>query len=372
MKRRSLWLCLALLVVGLVLAACGESTLDSPSPTPTGAGLPRTFAMGLSSLPSELTEESYAHTFELAASSGEVILIQRTPPWEEMLTGNLSDETVRATQRETELAEEHGLDLFVAIDPTDVAERRSQLADLPDDLRGAGFADEQVRRAFIAYAQYVAENYRPKYLALGVEINSYQQQQPEDFEHFVTVYHEAYEAVKDLSPETLVFPIFQLETLQAILPADEPYLPQWDLIGRFEPRMDLLAVSSYPSLVFSDPEQIPASYYVQLAAYTDRPIAITGMGYASGPEPNGADSGSEEQQAAFLRRALDSAQRLAMPLVVWFVGQDTTFTGAPPFDLLQHIGLLRQDGTRKAAWLEWETAARRPLAEPPSIEPSNQ
>ena len=61
-----------------------------------------------------------------------------------------------------------------------------------------------------------------------------------------------------------------------------------------------------------------------------------------------------------------------MPLVVWFVGQDPTFTGEPPFDRLLHIGLRRQDGTIKAAWLVWTAAARRPLAEASTTEPFSQ
>ena len=349
------------LLAGLVLTACGGGSQSLPPPTPTGEGPARPFALGLSSLPPELTEESYAGAFELAASAGEVILIQRTPPWQEMLSGDLSAETVQTTQREIELAEEHGLDLFVAIDPMDVSTGRSRLANLPDDLRGAGFADDDIRRAFIAYAQYVAENYQPAYLALGVDVNSYQLRQPEDFEQFVTLYHEAYEAVKALSPETVVFPVFQLEQLKGILPAAEPYLPQWRLIELFEPRLDLLAVNSFPSIVFVDPAHIPTTYYAQLAEHTEGPVAIAGMGYSSGPGPNSADDSSEEDQAAFLRLAFDSAEQLSMPLVVWFVGQDLTFTGEPLFDQLQHIGLVHQDGTSKAAWREWQAAARRPL-----------
>ena len=356
----------ALVAIALVLAACR----DGPQVTPAPDGPARTFAMGLSSLPSELTGESYAGTFELAASAGEVILIQRVPPWEELLAGGLfpPDDIAQTTQRERELAEEHGLDLFIAIDPTDATEGRSQLAGLPAALRGAGFADEEVGRAFIAYALYVAVNYRPKYLALGVEINSYQQQHPEDFEQFVTLYHEAYRRVKELSPETLIFPTFQLEELQGLLPTSEPYPPQWQLISRFEPRMDLLAVSSYPRLAFPGPNRIPPDYYRRLASYTDRPIAIAAMGYPSGPGGAGTSGGSEGQQAAFLRRALDDAEALAMPLVVWFVGRDTTFTGEAPLDLLQQIGLLRQDGTEKPAWPVWRETARRPLAEASGME----
>ena len=351
-----------LLALGLALAACGDSQSDA-SPTPTAAGATRTFAMGLSSLPPELTEESYADAFELAASTGEVILMRHTPPWEDLLTGDLSDDVIQTTQREIDLAEEHDLDIFFAIDATDVSEENGQLAGLPDDLLGTGFADEELRQALVSYAQYVALNYQPTYLALGLDVNGYQGQNPEDFEEFVTGYHEAYEAIKELSPETLVFPTFQLEELQGLLPLDEPREPQWQLIERFAPRMDLLAVSTYPGVAFSDPEQIPPDYYTQLTSYTDRPIAIAEMGYPSEAGEDGQNEGTEAQQIAFLERALDDAEQLDMPLVVWFAGHDPTFTDKGPFDLVQHIGLLRQDGSKKPAWAVWSRTARRPLAE---------
>jgi len=356
------WLPAAALVACFALiAACDEGAAVRPAPTQSGP--PRTFAMGISSLPTELTEESYADAFALAASAGEVILIQRTPPWQEMLSGSISQETAGATRREIELAEEHGLDLFIAIDPTDAATGRAGLADLPAELRGAGFADRRVREAFLAYAQYVAENYRPQYLALGVEVNTYERQQPEDFPSFVSLYKDAYAAVKQLSPSTLVFPIFQFEELQGLLPPDATADPQWDLIDRFEPESDLLAVSSYPSAVFATADELPISYYSQLALFTTRPVAIAQMGFA--PATGDAEE-AEAQQGAFLTRALGGAQRLSMPLVVWFVGQDLTYTGQPPLDRLGHLGLKRIDGTPKVAWLIWEAAAARPLAGPPA------
>ena len=361
MTRRRHCLTAILLVASFGFGACGGNGSGTPPATLSGDGQSRSYAMGISSLPPKLTEDSYAQTFQLAASAGEVILIQHTVPWKDMLAGDLSENTVQTTQRETALARENGLDLFVAIDPTDAAAGRSQLAGLPEDLAGAGFANEEVRRAFTAYAQYVAENYRPKYLALGVEINSYQRYHPEDFERFVILYHETYEAVKALSPDTLVFPTFQLEELKGLLPLDDPYPTQWHLISRFMPRLDLLAVSSFPSVVYDDPAEIPAVYYTQLTAYTDRPVAISGLGYSSAPASDGEDAAAEDRQTAFLRRVLDSAEQVAMPLVVWFLGQDPTFTAEPPLDKLQYIGLVRQDGTNKPAWNVWSLAARRPI-----------
>jgi len=321
--------------------------------------------MGLSSLPSQLTEDSYEDAFERAGSAGDLILIQRTPPWDEMITGDLSDDTVRATERENQLAREHDLEIFVAIDPTEEVDGSSQLAGLPEHLRGAGFENADVQQAFIAYAQYVARNYKPKYLALGVEINSYQQQHREDFERFVILYHRAYQEVKQLSPDTLVFPTFQYEELQGLLPAGDPLPPQWNLISRFEPRLDLLAISSYPSLLYADPQLIPASYYAQLPSHTDRPIALTGLGYASEPGPGGsATLATEEGQAQYLRRALDNAQQLGFRMVVWFVGRDPTFAGKPGFDAFRRTGLVRENGSPKAAWLVWEATAQRPISTP--------
>jgi hypothetical protein len=319
--------------------------------------------MGISSLPAELTEESYSETFRLAASAGEVILIQRTPPWEELLQGTFSEETVFTTERETALAEEHGLDIFLAIDPTDGSRQRRSLAGLPDDLLGAGFSDPAIHDALVDYARYVAETYRPAYLAFGVEMNGYQQHHPEDFERFVVIYHEAYEVVKEISPETLVFPTFQFEELQGLLPFQDPLPPQWNLISRFEPRLDVLAISSYPDIVFPEADEIPESYYAQLSLYTNRPVAISGMGFSSSASEEVSEAEAEEAQAAFLRRTLDNAQQLSMPFVIWFVSRDPSFTGESALDL-GTSGLIHQDGTPKPSWDIWQTASLRPLQAP--------
>lgn len=352
---------LATLAISLgVLAACGESTPMVTTPTPDQDAVSRGFAMGISSLPTELTAESYAETFKLAASAGEIILIQRTPPWEELLAGSFSEETVLTTQRETALAEEHGLDIFVAIDPTDGSRQRDRLADLPDELLGAGFSDPLVHQALVDYARYVAETYQPRYLAFGVEINGYQQHQPEDFERFVVIYHEVYEVVKELSPDTLVFPTFQFEELQGKLPFQNPLPPQWNLISRFEPRLDILAVSSYPDVIFPEADGIPDSYYQQLSLYTSRPVAISGMGFTSRAGEHATLTVAEAAQAAFVRRTLDNAQQMKMPFVIWFIGQDPSFTGESALDL-SNSGLIRQDGTEKPAWDVWGETSRRPL-----------
>ncbi len=351
---RNLAALLALAVITNTTISCDTRQTAQPDGEP-GADGARGYLMGISSLPAELTDDGYARAFELAARAGEVVLIKRVPPWAALLSGASfpSESVAVATQAELDLAERNELDIFFAIDFAGGASGPGQIADLPEELRGAGFADARVREAFLAYAQYVAANYRPAYLALGVDVNSYEAENPADFEQFLTLYAEAYDAVKALSPETLAFPTFQLEELHGLLPLGDPRPSQWHLISRFEPRIDVVAVGSYPGLAFSDPLRLPREYFSRLRTYSDRPIVIAETGYAS---LSPAGENAEAEQAAFALRTLQDAERLDMALVVWFVGHDPGFSGGPAFEAVQHLGLFNSDGSEKAAWTVWEAA----------------
>jgi hypothetical protein len=200
-----------------------------------------------------------------------------------------------------------------------------------------------------------------------MEVDLYEAARPDDFDNFVSLYFEAYDAVKDISPETLVFPTFQMEAIQNLLsPAGQSGGPgavsRWHLVLDFEPKVDILAITTYPSFVFATPDDIPPDYYDQLRRYSDAPIAIAAAGYSSGPGREGINEGTEEEQEAFLHRLFQDAQRLDMAFVVWFASTDPPFVQEPPLDLLQYIGLRRADGSAKPAWQVWTEEADQPLS----------
>ena len=341
-----------------IVPACGGGAKDDTGST---GGPTRSFMMGLSSLPRELNATAYATTFDLAAENGEMVLIQRAPPWEDFLPGNnVSGDTASTSASEKDAVQDKDLTLFVAIDPTDGSTGRDRLSGLPGPLAGKGFGDPDVRRAFTSYAEYVALNYEPEYLALGVEMNLYYEKNKEDFENFRTLYFEAYDAVKEISPDTQVTVTFQYEDLQGILPREDKHFPSWQLVKAFDPKMDILAISTYPSFAFSSADAIPSNYYSQLRAFTDKPIAIAEMGYSSASSVPGVNGGTEGDQAAFLEFVLGDASANDMRFVVWFAGWDPTYAKDTPYGAFQHIGLLRDDNSEKPAWRLWAEAAQRP------------
>jgi hypothetical protein len=356
---------LGLLIAGLVLlAACQEQTPgDAPEgslPPRETAGPARSYYLGFSSLPSVLTDTGYQATFDLASQWGEVLMIQRPPSWTDFLPGSSLSETQRErTTTEREAARVRGLKLFMALDPFDPA-AREQLANLPEGYQGRDLGDSELKAAFISEARYIAVNYQPAFLALGMEVNSTYERDPEQYSRFVDAYKAAYDAVKSASPKTQVFVTFQYEQLVGVVPWEPPHPPRWELLDAYAERLDLFGLTTYPSFAYSVARRVPAEYYRQIREHTGLPIAFASVGFASTPSRDGVNSSTPAEQRRFLERLFQDADELKSPLVVWFVARDPSYLTAPPYDLLGSIGLREVNDLPKEAWPAWEAAARRP------------
>ena len=243
----------------------------------------RQLRLGLGVQPWEETPSAHVDTFATAARHADLVSIARVPPWEDFFPGaEVSEETHALMRLERDLVRQYGLSLLFAIDPTDSAVQRTRVAGLPGSGdTGAGFLREDVQEALVAYAIYVATNYEPEYLAVGVEINMLRARAPGQFVGFLKAYARVYDAVKSIRPETRVFPTFQLEDLLGKLTQEHP--PQWDAIDAFGGRIDALAFSTYPYLSSSIRlvREIPEDYYRQLRERFSGEILISEAGYAS-------------------------------------------------------------------------------------------
>jgi len=323
--------------------------------------------LGLGSLPPERTNDAVVGAFATAAQYAEFILIQRTPPWEDFLPGGQeSRATTNTTRLETGLLKQyHALGLFYAIDPTDGAVQRTRIANLPGNIDPqAGFADPALRNAFLAYTAYVAKNYNPAYLAIGVEVNMmYERNTPAQFESFVSLYKEAYDVAKGANPKIKVFPTFQLEVIEGSFGAAHP--PHWEVLDAFRTKMDVLAISTYPYLGDArNAAEIRGDYFSQLRQRFKGEIIIAETGYASAPVEGRVNAGTEEDQLAYTQRLLADAERSGFTLVVWTPALDPAFARGGTANSLRDSGLRRSDGSNKLAWTTWEDWVRRPFKRP--------
>lgn len=225
-------------------------------------------------------------------------------------------------------------------------------------------ANAEEREKFKQVASAIAEKYQPLYLALGIEINHYYEHDPTGFDAFVSLYAETYEAVKAASPDTLVFPVFQYEMLRGgeFFTGDGQNPPQWELLDRFGERLDLVAFTTYPFLLYASPDGLPADYYAVIAKHTSLPAAFTEIGWPSAPFPNAPDlpfgfaqggpyGGSEDEQAAFVRRFFELTLGLDLALALWSFPHDPAGQINPAF---LSISLRHNDGRPKPALAVWQ------------------
>lgn len=338
--------------------ACTGGGQQPPLPTRTTRGEPRSFVMGFSSLPADTTGEAYEHAFRLAGEAADLVLIQRSPPWADFVpNGSISSRTERLTRLEKDLARRNNLRLFLAVDPTDPSDR-GQLASLPANLAGRDFSDAAVRSAFISYSKYLALNYKPAYIAVGVEVDLYYTAKGDaSFRHFQSVYFEAYDAIKSESADTLVFPTFQYENMNGALRSDSRQ-QLWSLVSRFEPKIDMLAVSSFPNSVYPTVTQLPADYYTSLKNRANKPIALTSVGWSSAARRGDIGSEGMAEQAEYMSRLLSQCDAMGARLVVWYLAQDRK--GDPSTDPLAGLGIHDADGRPKDSSIPWRIQADRP------------
>jgi hypothetical protein len=329
---------------GLLLAVHG-----GPAHT---ADAPRRPALGIAVTPKHFpahTATDLDEAFRMAKGLGEyaVFIYQ----WKE-----LDPEIPRLV---VEKSRQAGLIPIVGLSPTTLDQGRKEL-DLPATVRQkagpfVSFANPIIREAFKDAARALAR-LRPPYLCLATEINFLALQRLDEYLHFASLYKEAYREVKRISPESRVFVSFQWEWVR-ILDAKELHriTEHSKVIDIFRPELDVVGLTTYPSLFHSSPAALPPDYYSWMYRHIRKSDEVLFMevGWPT------AGTGSEGEQAAFIQRLPGLLQEINVSIVAWALLHDV---GLAAFDEnLNTVGLATQAGQRKKgypAFEEWSRSLR--------------
>lgn len=230
----------------------------------------------------------------------------------------------------------------------------------PSDLPKT-FGDPQVRSLFVDNVRRIAAT-RPQRLSLGTELNFLSWLTPGEFDLFATLYQEAYQAVKEISPETKVGVSFHYTLFRAC--------EQLDALDRVGPH-DFVAFTIYPIWmldkgVIDNLGDLPAGWWKWMRdTYPDDEIIISEVGM-----PNTINS-TPETQAAFVRELPRILASVRPALVNWILLSNVSFfdpdlltpekiqflldVGVDPnilFGRLNNNGLHSIEGTPTPAWFE--------------------
>jgi len=170
----------------------------------------------------------------------------------------------------------------------------------PLGMEEATLSDSEWRQAYKSAVLEVVRVSEPLYLSVGNEVNRWCEKyganasSPNGFQHFVSLYEEIYDAVKELSPDTRVFCTFAREIVAELREAD------LDVLRMFNAdKIDILVFTSYPHAVqgINKPQDIPNDYYSKALDYIPgKPFGFSELGW-----PSLDAFGGEKGQADFLQ-----------------------------------------------------------------------
>ena len=272
-------------------------------------------------------------------------------PWREFGAGvNPPEAWLRQIDAIRGLEERLGLPVYLALTPIDGS--RDRLASNPvgtfaltqDDSFGARCEsidsrpdyETVVRPGFQRYVAYMIQRFQPSFVALSVEGNIYKTFCPSAWSAMEQLLNETYSVVKLEHPGLPVFHTFQTEFLWL---SESPNSPCFGfqrgcLVNNIRQlaglKSDLYALSSYPAATFLNAgRRLPDDYLTAIGALSGKPLAISESGYpavtftvASGGDCATIEPSSAEDQAWWLARVLRDAERVQMPLVVWWSNED--------------------------------------------------
>jgi hypothetical protein len=211
--------------------------------------------------------------------------------------------------------------------------------------------DEETKQMYLDSALSFASTYKPRYLGFGVEMNIVEKNNPEAYKEFKAFYPTVYDTVKEVSPDTLVFTVWQLEHMKGFDGGlfggvNDPDNAQWSLLDDF--KLDIAAFTLYPCLIYTDPEEIPDDYLTEIADQTDLPIAFTEMGWFREGFTGWESTAAE--QAAYIDRYFELSEPIDPVFTIWsfYYDPDTI----EPF---RTMGLLDVDGMETAALDTWNS-----------------
>ena len=219
----------------------------------------------------------------------------------------------------------------------------------PPDISNPSLRNNEWRESYKKAAVDVVRACKPLYLSLGNEVNRWYEKyeakagDKNGFQHYVSLYEETYDAVKDISPECKVFCVFAREIVSENRMADFTFLEMFD-----NEILDLFMITSYPHSVKSinKPSDIQDDYYSSIAEL----LPDKRFGFSECSWPSSEPFGGEKGQSDFLKEITENLtlkRNVNLKFLCWSWLHDLNEG--------DHTGMIKRDGTQKEVFEVWKS-----------------
>jgi hypothetical protein len=290
----------------------------------------------LGTLPIPYEGQSFTESYEMVSETCELIPVwgKPSPFWEKAsdLKGSWGDTFVEELTRGNDMTP---LLHFSFID-------EGLMLSSPPGIVGS-LSNQEWRRQYKRAVIESVESAKPVYLSVGNEVNrwyeKYGWEGENGFKHWVSLYEEIYDEVKELSPETIVFCTFSREIVSQNREADMSIIDFFDL-----EKLDILVLTSYPHSVagINRPRDIPLDYYTKvLERQPGKPVGFSEITW-----PSMAQFGGEQAQADFIMQLeMELTNGLDVEFIMWPWLSDLAME--------DYTGLIHRDGSKKLGYKAW-------------------
>lgn len=374
-------------VAAVALCVCvfvaGGVTLAEPvGGKPTVAGKARSFRMGFTPFPHDMTLEGVVEAKRALAENADIVSVHiEGVPWLEAHTGEPFHPKVMEDWQRHKDAAPPGGKVYLSLSPlnngrSDIAGYRAQSENLPlpEAFVGKALDDTVVVKAYLQYCRRAIRYFAPDYLTIGIEVNELFHNDRSKWEAYTRLHRQVYKALKGENPG---LPICVTFTLHNMLN------PEWkdrkDMLAETKKLMshsDLVAVSFYPFMAMlgsrmdyclswldNEFDEFAKPYAFSESGQPAEPVVLKSLGFTIPADP--------KTQYRALDKLLSFAHQQQIEFLIWFLPRDydglweKIKTDAPEyFGVWRDCGLLDGDGNKRPAFDLWRAHFELPYRRP--------
>lgn len=336
----------------------------------------RTFYMGMTRFPYDITAEAALETCRLVREHADIVRVwfDTGVPWPEAFEERPYHTKVldAINSKLSQLGEDQKV--YLALAP--ISEFRTELAgywgeeenmERPNEWVDKHFDDPAIISAYINFCNFMIEKFEPDYMGYAIEVNDLANSNPNEYDKFVIFAEHVYKQLKKEHPDLPIFLTIKVGTFY------ENESVQRGAIEKVIPYTDYIVVSSYPYQYHVDPKEIPEDWFSRITDFApEKPFAVAETAFTAEEislQKYGVRiPGKERWQSEYLQFLFNKSNNLDAKFVMWFCPVDydklwerikgTTDEG---MKFWRDTGLIDEKGEAREALHVWDAWLSLPI-----------